>query len=546
MLTKEDGIMESIINLRETCDDFAVEFEVLPALDLKVITDERRKEILENLVSLDAIIAENRKSIDLMNEDIQKLTNSADGFDYMVSVASGVITGLIDSFFVGEFDFKKAKEKSNKQVNNMVMKYAKLRGYKGDRLAGAVDFLEKKFPVAQDNIWSGKGIGVGTKNHHLADLAHHPTLLGLAAAIAVQFFRMGIFVNRDGQWHFEFVDTDPKELLKIWMPVIISGLLNWLVYMVEAHYEDKMDEEIPKPIHTIVKMLANAPMAIEILKVADNWVGHLFSDMGGSKSTAGGGMGIPGLFISLLQEIAGLPFLKDTGLPQLVNDLYVKQKIDMRAELAVLNELGRQAVPVIIGEILVRGFYFVRHLINEIKIHESLRDICWNNVIPFGNRTIARMMTISSGTFMAVDLADAAIRSATNSMSVTLPTFFANMALRVNFVGVGRFAVAVGTDVGMGIKRSKLRNERIKLYNEQIFLCDAKVFYKQADMWISAESAEKTIEEAYGMMEKTTVVLVESMQEIESNMKKISEYIPEIEKKNKGLLDEMDDILTWG
>lgn len=546
MLTKEDGIMESIINLRETCDDFAVEFEVLPALDLKVITDERRKEILENLVSLDAIIAENRKSIDLMNEDIQKLTNSADGFDYMVSVASGVITGLIDSFFVGEFDFKKAKEKSNKQVNNMVMKYAKLRGYKGDRLAGAVDFLEKKFPVAQDNIWSGKGIGVGTKNHHLADLAHHPTLLGLAAAIAVQFFRMGIFVNRDGQWHFEFVDTDPKELLKIWMPVIISGLLNWLVYMVEAHYEDKMDEEIPKPIHTIVKMLANAPMAIEILKVADNWVGHLFSDMGGSKSTAGGGMGIPGLFISLLQEIAGLPFLKDTGLPQLVNDLYVKQKIDMRAELAVLNELGRQAVPVIIGEILVRGFYFVRHLINEIKIHESLRDICWNNVIPFGNRTIARMMTISSGTFMAVDLADAAIRSATNPMSVTLPTFFANMALRVNFVGVGRFAVAVGTDVGMGIKRSKLRNERIKLYNEQIFLCDAKVFYKQADMWISAESAEKTIEEAYGMMEKTTVVLVESMQEIESNMKKISEYIPEIEKKNKGLLDEMDDILTWG
>ena len=538
--------MESIINLKETCDDFAVEFEVLPTYDLKNITDERKRIIFENLESLDEAIAENKKAIDIMNADIQKLTNNADGFDYMLAVASGVITGLIDSFFVGEFDLKRAKDKSNEQVNNMVMGYAKMRGYKGDRLAGAVDFLEKKFPVAQDNVWSGKGIGVGSKNHHLADLAHHPTLLGLAAAIAVQFFRMGIFVNRDGKWHFEFVDTNPKELLKIWMPIIISGLLNWLVYMVEAHYEDKMDEEIPKPIHTLVKMLANAPMAIQIFRVADNWVGHLFSDMGGSKSTAGGGMGIPGLFISLLQEISDLPILKDTGLPQFVNDLYVKQKIDMRTELAVLNELGRQAIPVIIGEIMVRGFYFVRHLIKEIKMHDSLKEVCWDNVIPFENRTIARMMTISSGTFMAVDLADAAIRSATNPTSATLPTFFANMALRVNFVGIGRFAVAVGADIGMGIKRSKLRNERIKLYNEQILLCDAKVFYKQADMWIAAENAERTIEEAYGMIEKTTVVLVESMQEIEENMKKISEYVPKIKEKNAELVDEMSDILTWG
>ena len=537
--------MDSLISLKDTYDDFEVEFDVIPAVDMSKTLDERQKKIISGLSSVEEQIKENKKRINELNIDIDKLTNHADGLDYTIAVASGVLTGLIDSFFVGEFDFKAAKAKSNKQMNQFVMKYAKLKGYKGERLSGAIEFLENKYPVAQDNIWSGKKIGVGSKNHHLDDLAHHPTLLGLAAAVVVQLFRLGIFVNRDGEWHFEFIDTDPKELIKIWLPVIISGLLNWMVYMVETKNVDKLDDEIPEPIQKLVKLLASAPVAIELLLVANNWVGHLVSDMGGSKSTTGGGMGIPGLFLSLLKEISCLPILKDTDLPQIVNDLYVKQKFDMRSELAVFNELGRQAIPVLIGEVLVRGFYFVRHLIEEIKEHKNLKEVNWSKTVPFGNRTIARMLTISSGTFMTVDLADAAIRSATNPTSVSVPTFFANMVLRVNFVGIGRFAIAVGTDVGMGVKKGKLRNERIILYEEQIALTDAKVFYKQADMWISAESAGKTIEKAYGVMEKTTEFFMQSMQEMADNLNRISEFVPAIEKKNPGLLDDIDDILTW-
>lgn len=539
--------MGALVSLKNICDDgLEVEFEVFPSIDASQPLDERQQKILEGLKDIDSQIEINQEKIDDLNAQIEKLTNHADEFDYLVAVASGVLTGLIDSFVVGEFDFKSAKAKSSRQVNDFVMKYAKMKGYKGERLAGAIDFLEKKYPVAQDNMWSGKNIGVGSKNHHLDDLAHHPTILGLVAAIVVQLFRMGIFVNRDGEWHFEFVNTEPKELIKIWLPVIISGLLNWFVYMVEAKNEDKMDEEIPKPIRTIVKMLANAPAAIELLMVANNWLGHLVSDMGGSKNTAGGGMGIPGLFLSLLKEISCLPILKDTDLPKIVNDLYVKQKFDMRSELAVLNELGKQAIPVLIGEVLVRGFYFIRHLVEEVREHKNLKEVDWNKVIPFGNRTITRMLTISSGTFMAIDMADAAIRSATNPTSVSVPTFFTNMLLRVNFVGVGRFAVAVGTDVAMGIKRSKERNERIHLYTEQIALVDAKIYYKQADMWIAAENAGETVEKAYAMIEKTATFNMDSIEEMADNLNKISEYVPTIEQKNPELLDDINSILTWG
>lgn len=552
--------MDSLVSLRDVCEDgFNVEFEIIPTINL----NEREKQIAEGLQNTDSQINLIQEKIDEFDIEIDKLTNHADGLDYTVAVACGILTGVIDSFFVGEFNFKKAKAKSNKQVNDAVMKFAKMKGYKDDHLKGAVSFLEKEFPVAQDNIWKGKEIGVGAKNHHLADFAHHPTLLGLAASVLVQFFKMGIFVNRNGKFHFEFIDTNPKELkelIKIWMPVIISGLLNWLVYIVENKYEEKMGEEIPKPIHNLAKLLASAPMAIELLKVANNWIGHLFSDMGGSKSTAGGGMGIPGLFISLLHEMASLPILKDTGLPKLVNDLYVKEKMDMRSELAILNELGRQAIPIIINELFVRGFYFVRHLIEEIKEHESLRDVNWNNVIPFGNRTVERMMTISSSTFVAVDLADAAIRSVSNPASVSVPTFLANMFLRVNFVGIGRCAIAVTTDVGMGIKKGKKEGERSKAMTEMLRLSNTKVYYRkadlmceyaklyekegemhhaEADLWIEVQNTQESMDELHDQIEKTFMFYINAVAEMDQCFEDITNLVPDMDELNPGLREKI-------
>ena len=462
----------------------------------------------------------------------------------MIAVGAGVLCGLIDSFFVGEFDFKRGKAKSNEQVNKFIMKFAKLNGYNGERLNGAIDFLEKKFPVAQDGLLPD---GVSRKNHHLADFAHHPTLLGLAAAICVQFFRLGVFVNKDGEWKFEFVSTEPKELLKIWLPVIVSGLLLWMINIAEGKYKDEIDEKIPKPIQKLIKLLAAAPAVISILKVAVNWAGHLVSDMGGSKNTAGGGMGIAGIFISLLHEISALPGINQTELPKIVNDLYVKDKWDMRSELAVLNELGRQAIPVIIGEVLVRTFYFVRRLIQEYKEHGEWKSVNWHNVIPFKNRTIVRMMTIESGTFTAIDLADAAIRSAIkNAGQVQSPTFWKDFILRVNFVGVGRFVIAVGTDVGMGIKRQRLIKERMQYRSENGMLQTAKLFYMQEGMWIEAIDTERAINEMYDTAEKSVIYFMESYNDISDSIERIGECALEAEKHNPDLIDDMKDILTWG
>lgn len=539
-ITNQKALMQNdLIDIKLLNNDAEVRFTVSPNAEFS--NGSQKSHIAKEINDIDEALAASKLTIDEINKDIDRLTSHADGFDNIIAVSSGIITGLIDAFFVGEFNLAEAKADSHKYVNKFIEKYANLRGYEGKGLSGAISFLEDKFPVEQDNVWKDTRIS-STKLHHLEDLAHHPTLLGLGAAIFVKFFRAAVFVDKDGDWHLLKVDTDSKTLLKIWLPVIITGMLNWLIYIAESKYADKMDEEIPKPIQKLMKLLAQAPAVIEVLKVTDNWLGHLVSDMGGSKNTAGGGMGIPGIFLSLLKEISSIPGINKTDLPKIVSDLYSKSKFDMRAELAVVEHLGKQAVPVIINECIVRSFYFVRHLVAEKKEHSEWKDVNWNNILPWGNRTINRMMTIASGTFMAVDMADAAIRSGVKSGGEPA-AFLANFVLRVNFVGVGRFAIAIYSDVRMGCKLQRQRNERIRLQTQILYLCNAKLYYKQAEMWIEAKDAGMAVEEMEKAADAAVSYYVETIKEIGQNTRKMSSYKEGIEKNNSDLLESISNIL---
>lgn len=525
----------------ETSNDeqLAIEYELV---SLASISDDI---IAYDLVNIEERIYANQECLDKLDIEIDRLTNHADGFDYMVAVSSGLVTGLIDAFFVGEFNFDALRADSHKHVNHFIEKYAKITGYedKGMGLKGAIAYLEKKFPVNQDNIW--KGLFSSTRHHHLDDFAHHPTILGLMASIGVSFFKSAFFVDNNGKWHYASIsDIDAKQLLLKWCPLIISGVLRWLVYMAESKYLDRYDKELPKPLYKLLLILSYSPAILNILSHISNWFGHLVSDMGGSKNTAGGGMGIPGLFISTLKELSSLPILKDTQLPKYVGDLYSPGKWDMRSELAILEYAGKQSVPVILNELFVRTFYFVRHLIVEYNKNGNWKSVNWDNVVPWSNRTITRMVTIASGTFMAVDIADAAIRSA--SKSVDPSTFFANLVLRLNFVGIGRFAIAVGTDVYMGYKCNKYRNERIQVQSEQLALYNAKLYYKQAGQWTAAKDANDAIEKLLETSKQAIEYTQESLSDIDKRIKSMQGYVPEIEKYNPELLGEISNILKYG
>ena len=220
--------------------DENMKIELTPQFDYESECKSIELEILKPTNEVDARLDEIEGKIADLDISIDKLTNHADKLDYTVAVASGILTGFVDAIFVGtmdwniDFDINSQRNETHKDFNKFIEDVAAKCGYTGEqRLKGSIGKLEDTFSVAQDNVWKGRGIGVTAKSHHLDDLAHHPTLLGLISAVAVELFRVGIFQNKNGESFIVNIETSPKERIIKILPAIISGLLLWTAEMAE-------------------------------------------------------------------------------------------------------------------------------------------------------------------------------------------------------------------------------------------------------------------------------------------------------------------------
>ena len=527
--------IQAIELFKTEVDDFRVEYDFVRT----------ESENAEGINEIDNFIESISQKVSDLDREIDKLTSTADAFDYSVAVASGILTGLIDSFYVGEINWNQAKADSHKFFNDAIMRKAKGIGYEGDRLDGAIKRLEDAYKIPSDNLWPGVS---STRYHHLEDLAHHPTLLGLLANIVTTLFRTGVFGTYQSggnveklEWKFPLATTNFKEMAKIWGPILLTAVLHWLVSVAEKKYTEEQQKELPVPVRRLLRLVASAPDIIEFVRIVDNWVGHLMSDMCGSKQSADGGMGIPGVFLSLLSEIAFV--CQITPLARLTHNWY-KSGFDMRIEGAVLRVAGKQAVPVLLNELFVRSFYFIRRLIPEIRQHgTNWGEYDWEKTVPFSNRTIVRMLTVSNGTFVALDLADASIRTAISGQYIDVSTFLAKMALRVNFVGIGRFSIALFSDAKMGIQRYAKVSQRIDQNSKMLNFYNAKIYYKQADMWVAAEESEVATQDLYQVAQQVNSFFSSAYTEMKNEISQIGSYVPGIDKHNPGLRNDILSIL---
>lgn len=538
--------MNTLVDLKASYDDFDVEFEVLPFTDADNLEDEELRRIAEEISDIDKKLNDVQDKIAKLDTDIDRLTSHADGMDYAIAVTCGIITGIIDATVVGEWDFKNAKAISNENINNKVTEFAKkmptynlycthaLEG-KGtprrkpkdpNRLETAIDFLEYKFKLPGDGAFNTGKFGISGNSHRIDDFCHHPTLAGLVCSVLVQFSGSTRYVFKGERINIPVEINEYGNFVgKNTVTKLFSGVINWVL--------------------TCAKTVANQK-------------GHIMSDMATSA-------GVPGSFLSFIYELASLPCFKASDASIKLRNSYIngigngKNQLDLKAfnalfegaqskltmatEGAVKHELNRQAMPVVLNEVLVRSSYFIRRFISELKEKQCFKAMEWRNIIPFKNRTIARMMTVASGTFTAIDMADAAIHAATKSADAS--TFCANMLLRVNFVGVGRFTAAVVTDIGMGVSRQVKINRRINLRTEQIFLLDAKVYYKQSGMWIAAENTAEALEDAYTAAKKSAQIFADALERDRQSLNKIGNMVPAIEEKNPGLIDKITQLLEF-
>lgn len=505
--------------LLKSDDDVEVEFEILQHNNTSTTCKDGNDWLDYDIEFLNTKITNLEQKIDIF-------TNDADKLDNTIAIASGLLCGLIDSFFVGTFSFEEGLKITNDKMEQKIIELAKKHGWdgikKGERkgqcpLDAAIAFLEKKFKMPSDPLEHQFG---GTRQHHLRDFAHHHSPIGLFFSILTQFTGRAYGTDTNG--------------------VFISI-------------------EVPK------EMIGTDLKRKWAIAVTD-WALHLASDMHGSSATAGAGTGIPGPIVSLLKAISALPIWgtkahtpgeepNPNSLSLFTAKLYngtllaqrdengklIPVKIDLRGEKAIWQQMGKQSVPVIINDVLVRVFYFIRRLYialkdNKIQSWDDITNLNWRKIVPVYNRTINHMMLVASGTFVAVDLGDAAIRSAIKSDG-NWAKFAAEMLLRINYPGIGRFVIALGVEGHMEFRRSKLRTERMALMTELLQANAIRIFDTQKQMWIAAAQAERVINEMYEVAEKCDALIVRCLEDNNDDFKSIENYTDDIKKKNPWIFD---------
>lgn len=370
-----------------------------------------------------------------LDSHLDLLSSQADKFDYLVSAASGVLCSLLDILWVGEFSLERGRGLASDKIDGFVTKTAKMIGCNNDDFESSVKFLEKKFPIPSDGNTPDFGGGL---QHHLRDFAHHPTIVGLMFSLLTQFTDKSYGTDTNGA----FMIVDVPEVSRAFI-----------------------GNDVPS----------------KILFGTITWFFHLVSDVAGSSSSVGisGGTGIPGPMLALAKELSVLPIFKNMNisdnslsvfLSKLFNGTLLAKhdekgmiirdtvlKFDLRGEMGVGIELGSQAVPVVANDCIVRTFYLIRRLAMEIRSNDiqsisDMNQINWDNVKPLNNPTIARMLIISTGVFTTVDVGEAVITQ--------------KYWVSINYVGVGRFAIAIGEDVSWCLKARNVK--RIKQVYEDI------------------------------------------------------------------------------
>lgn len=461
-----------------------------------------------------------------LDSQINILSSKADKWDCLVALGSGVACAMMDILWTKDFSLIEGRDLANDKVENLVRKTAQMMGCDSDDLKKCVKFLEDKFPIPSDGNTPDFGGGL---QHHLRDFAHHPTIIGLIFSLLTQFTYKSYGTDVAG--NFMIVDVPEKSRIYIGEDTsskIINGTIVWFF--------------------------------------------HLISDIAGSSSTAdlSGGTGIPGPILSIAKEMSCLPIFKsihknDTSLFVLLSKMFngtlfakhdengqiIREsivKLDFRGEMGFAVEIGKQAIPVVANECIVRTFYMIRQLarqMKEIQITriEDFKKINIKEILPFNSPTLTRMLTIATGVFTALDVSEAVVTK--------------KYWVSINYVGVGRFTLALGDEMVWALKRRDIRllkDMYETIYRNTYTNTDQRIYQRMGDgmdydkLGLNEEQTAilynieyyKTLNDAYGSKIPVGGEKIRQMK-----LEWLNEWKGYMTKGFKGFMNNMNAELNW-
>lgn len=420
-------IMKNEINLTENNNEFGTVI-----LDLTA-----RKDSFEFSQSISTALSKAEVELSVLEDQIaetekslKSLTPECDKIDYILSAASGALCGIIDIFLVGKPGESPMGDITDNWFEERTKDFARLCKWddsKDSSVNSAIAHLEKSFKIPYDQRGAGDAasfvFNLTPGNHHFKSLGHNPTLLGLFFSILDQFSNTSHFVSGGD-----------------------------LISLQEADGKFELRGN-------------NVPSKLFCAFV--NWFGHLISDMSGSSSSKGRGMGIPSPIWSWTNDIIAIK--KTLGIPtseldNAINELAIqiyKKGYDVRFQTV-------QLIPIFVNEMIVRLFYCIRRTIRYFSITKKEArsfKMLWKVCEPFSNATVKRMLTVAHGTFCLIDIGDATIRGfVAGGGNFNVVEFF----MRLNIPGVGRFVISLYGEAKRGIERIGSKENLYCLKREKI------------------------------------------------------------------------------
>ena len=180
----------------------------------------------------------------------------------------------------------------------------------------------------------------------------------------------------------------------------------------------------------------------------------------------------------------------------------------------------------------------------NIKSVKELGKVDFKKTVPFNSRTVARMISVSLATMMAIDICDASIEAAIKSDG-NKALFASNLAIRINFIGVGRIILAVSTELYMAKSLKKKRNERISLVSDYVTLLGRKIYCIQDDVWKECHKASEVIESVKQVAADTILMASSELDKTKESLENIGKTVDDAFKKNENLKKDIKDILDW-
>ena len=311
----------------------------------------------------------------------------------------------------------------------------------------------------------------------LKALSKNATSAGIVCSILSQFSNSGM-LRYDG----DKVRLFPEGLSRnngicVAGAGLVAGLMKWLYDATAPEAESKKSF---KTLNRLRKVMHVNPAMSEVVKCVDKWQKQLAGEMKGFQNKYKRDMRVDEVFVSLLTALSGLKLMKGTNLPSVI-DKYRRADGMGITRIPLVEALSRQAMPVVLNEIMVRTAYFTVRLAKELATHEDVAEIDWDGVVPFANRTIGRMIAVASMTFTTADTVDAAIHAATESAGNAV-LFSGIFVKHYNYIGFGRAAVAVYREIAAESVETELLYERRLLTEAQTAQALAQLEAYQARM----------------------------------------------------------------